>query len=153
MVSLPAFNLPVSEQPVVSRLVSTVSYPNLGITLDPVDPGLTPPISADEAYARCQCPHDTPVQDFRQELAYFSSNTPATIPAECVPSAQPMPSSCANTPAVPIYRHRLAWVFMWYEECISFGPAGPGPRTFTCLNVQPLDAATADESYSFSGGG
>jgi hypothetical protein len=64
-----------------------------------------------------------------------------------------MPASCASDPAVPVYQHRLAWVFTWYSPCLSFGPPGSLPSTpFTCLNVVPFDATTGDETYSFSGG-
>jgi hypothetical protein len=152
----PAVTEPSRSLPSVSRLAAVAGYPSMGITLNPVDPQLNPPISADGAYSRCQsCPHGESVQGFRQQLAYFSANTPATIPAACVPSGVPMPASCANDPGVPLYQHRLAWVFTWYSTCYSFGgPPGSSPSPpFTCLNVVPFDATTGDETYSFSGGG
>jgi hypothetical protein len=150
-----AVSEPFSPQPSVSRLAAAAGYPSMGFTLDPVSPQVNPPISASDAYLRCQgCPHGTPVQGFRQQLAYFSANTPATMPPACVPSGLPMPASCANDPAVPLYQHRLAWVFTWYSTCPSFGgPPGSSPSTpFTCLNVVPFDATTGEETYSFSGG-
>ena len=149
-----AVSEPLSSLPSVSRLAAVAGYPSMGITLTPVDPPLNPPISAGDAYLRCQrCPHGTSVPGFGQQLAYFSANTPATIPAICVPSGVPMPASCANDPAVPIYQHRLAWVFTWYSPCLSTGPPGSSPSTpFTCLNVVPFDATTGDETYTFSGG-
>ena len=150
----PAISEPFSFQPSVSRLAAVASYPGMGITLDPVNPQLTPTIAAADAYSRCQvCPHGPSVQGFRQQLAYFSANTPATIPAACVPQVVPMPTSCADAPAVPIYRHRLTWVFTWYSQCVATGPpGGTPPKAFTCLNVVPFDATTGDETYSFSGG-
>lgn len=150
-----AVSEPFSPQPFVSRLDAAAGYPSMGITLDPVSPQVNPPISAGDAYSRCQgCPHGTAVQGFRQQLAYFSANTPATMPAICVPSGVPMPAGCANDPAVPLYQHRLAWVFTWHSTCLSLGgPPGSSPSTsFTCLNVVPFDATTGDETYSFSGG-
>ena len=146
---------PFSLLPSVSRLDAVAGYVSMGITLDPVNPQLNPPISAGDAYALCEsCPHGTLTQGFRQQLAYFSANTPATIPAACVPSGVPMPASCANDPGVPIYQHRLAWVFTWYSPCLSLGgaPGGPPSKPFTCLNVVPFDATTGDETYTFSGG-
>jgi hypothetical protein len=146
---------PFKSLPSVSRLVTVAGYPSMGITLDPVDPQVNPPISASDAYARCQwCPHGTPLQGFGQQLAYFSAKTPATIPAACVPSGVPMPASCANDPGVPLHQHTLEWVFTWYSTCPSFGgPPGSSPsRPFTCLNVVPFDATTGDETYSLSGG-
>lgn len=146
---------PFRLEPLVSQLAGPVTYSTMGITLDPVDPRATPPISATGAYSRCSsCPHGTPEQGFRQQLAYFSANTPATMPAECVPQGAPLTSACMNPPTVPIYQHRLAWVFTWYEQCLVLGPVGqpPGP-SFSCLNVVPFDATTGDETYSFSGGG
>jgi hypothetical protein len=151
----PAVTEPFSSQPSVSRLAAAAGYLSMGITLDPVSPQVNPPISASDAYSRCQdCPHGTSVQGFRQQLAYFSAKSPATMPAACVPSGVPMPASCANDPAVPLYQHRLAWVFTWNSPCLSLGPPGSSPsRPFTCLNVVPFDATTGDETYSFSGGG
>lgn len=147
---------PFSLLPSVSRLAAVAGYVSMGITLDPVNPQLNPPISAGDAYALCEsCPHGTLTQGFRQQLAYFSASTPATIPAACVPSGVPMPASCANDPGVPIYQHRLAWVFTWYSPCLSLGgpPPGSSPsKHFTCLNVVPFDATTGDQTYTFSGG-
>jgi hypothetical protein len=149
-----AISEPFTLQPSVSRLVSVTNYLGIEITLEPVNAQLTPPISATDAYARCQmCPHDQPVQGFRQQLAYFSSRTPATMSAACVPQGAPLPSSCLNPATVPIYSHRLAWVFTWYSECLALGPVGSSrPSARTCLNVVPFDATNGDESYSFSGG-
>ena len=151
----PVVTEPFSSNPSVTRLAAVAAYPSMGVMLDPVNPQVSPPISAGDAYSRCQgCPHGTSVQGFRQQLAYFSANTPATIPATCVPQGVPMPASCANDPAVPLYQHRLAWVFTWYSPCIDLGgpPGGSPSKPFTCLNVIPFDASTGDETYSFSGG-
>ncbi len=152
--------------PPASRLASPRDYLS-DIHLTVVAPAVRPKVSAGTAFARAGYWYHpgTGSCGLTETLAYWSSDTPATIPPECVPPATlttpwAAPSNC---PSTPIYHHVLAWVFTWRSDCHSTGGpaplAGASPRPvpswppLACTSITFVDATTgAHSDYLMQGG-
>jgi hypothetical protein len=150
---------PESGPPPPSRLTSTRDYPAIQTTLTVVESTVQPKVSGGEAFARL--PYRLGAEDcaLNEFLAYWSSDTPATIAPDCQPhssSSTPWgaPFNCTST---PLYKHVLAWVFTWRTDCITSGPYNPGampPRPrLACTAITFVDADNGRPSDYLTTGG
>ena len=156
---------PASGPPPTSRLASRRDYPAIQTTLTVVESTVQPKVSGAKAFARL--PYRPGAEDcgLNEFLAYWSSDTPATISPDCQPHSSPnspwgAPLNCTST---PLYKHVLAWVFTWRTDCITLGPYNPGAGTepgtmpsrphLACTAITFVDADTGRPSDYLTTGG
>lgn len=147
-----------STPPAASRLAAPAEYTQIQVKLAMVGSTTQPRVSANDAYARMtDYKSDSAGCGITETLALWSSATPATMPADCVPPAihatpWAAPASCQLT---PLYTDVLAWVFTWRTDCLSSGGAylaGSTPRAmptsqrFACTAMAYVDATTGSLS-------
>lgn len=126
-----------SAPPVATRLTNAKDYSEIQTHLAVVGSTAQPKLSAQEAFARMTDYRADPDScGITETLAYWSSDTPATIPADCVPHATrtspwTAPSNCLST---PLYTRVLAWVFDWRTDCASAG----GPASLAGASARPM---------------
>lgn len=154
-----------SLPPVATRLATAASY--LDIHLTPVPPDVQPAITAGDAFDRMGYPFRPAAWNcgFTEFLAYWSADTPATMPPHCVPAATTnapwsAPGDCATL--TPRYQHVLAWVFTWHEDCLPSGgaPLAPGQTRppqptyapLSCRAITFVDATTGQAGFMAEGG-
>ena len=136
------------------RLSAPRDYPNLQTHLTPVEAAVQPTVSATLAFERVGYQSTTSSCGVSEQLAYWSSDTPALMPSECAGLyLSRVPASCKAASIKPIYRHVLAWVFMWRTDCgpISGPPLAPGqsrssPAGLSCTSITFVDATTGKRS-------
>jgi hypothetical protein len=152
--------------PVATRLTHPKDYPEIQTHLAAVESTTQPKVSALEAFARMTDYQGDPAScGITETLAYWSSDTPATIPADCAPPANiatpwAAPSNC---PSTPLYPRVFAWVFYWHTDCTSLGGpaplAGTSPRPMpswpphACSAITFVDADTSHRSDYLTTGG
>jgi hypothetical protein len=152
--------------PVATRLTYAKDYSEIQTHLAVVELTTQPKVSAREAFAHVTDYQDDPAScGITETLAYWSSDTPATIPADCVPHATrtspwTAPSNC---PFTPLYTRVLGWVFYWHTDCVSLGGppplAGTSPRPIpswpphACSAITFVDAVTGHPSDYLTTGG
>jgi len=156
---------PASGPPPTSRLASTRVYTAIQTTLTVVESTVQPKVSGGEAFARLTYRPGAEDCGLSEFLAYWSSDTPATISPDCQPHASlnsrwGAPLNCTST---PLYKHLLAWVFTWRTDCITFGRpspgAGPKPGPMPsrpqlgCTAITFVDADTGRPSAYLTTGG
>jgi hypothetical protein len=120
------------------RLASPKEYPQIQTLLTVVEPTTRPRVSALEAFARIPDYQTDPNScGLTEVLAYWSSETPADIPADCAPPANLTTpwAAPANCPSTSLYPHVLAWVFYWHTDCMLLG--GPAPLAGTTPRPMP----------------
>ncbi len=107
------------------RLSAPRDYSSHQIQLAVVEASVQPLVSAAQAFAQLGYQSTTNSCGLTEELAYWSSDTPATIASGCSgPDLSQMPEYCKTAPAKPFYQQVLAWVFTWHTDC--GGPGGSG---------------------------
>ena len=141
-----------SLPPQAGRLSAPKDYPNLQTHLTVVEASVQPTVSAATAFAHVGYQNTSSSCGVTQELAYWSSDTPARMPAECAgPDLSRVPAYCKSAAAKPIYQQVLAWVFTWRTDCGPvIGPPGripqqPPPR-LSCTLITFVDATTGIRS-------
>jgi hypothetical protein len=148
-----------SGPPAASRLGSPKDYPGMQIHLTVVAPTIEPKVTARAAFASLGYYLPGPSAcGLSQTLAYFSSDSPGTMPADCeVPATLTTPwAAPTDCPITPLYPHVLAWVFTWRSDCESTGgpaqPVGAPPHSaptlppLACTAITFVDAATGHRS-------
>src|ERR1039458_8860875 len=99
---------PASGPPPTSRLASRRDYPAIQTTLTVVESTVQPKVSGAKAFARL--PYRPGAEDcgLNEFLAYWSSDTPATISPDCQPHSSPnspwgAPLNCTSTRSTSTY--------------------------------------------------
>jgi hypothetical protein len=153
-----------SLPPRATRLAAAQTYSDIHLTI--VAANVQPRISARDAYAHLGYPYQPGPWNcgFTEFLADWSSDSPATMPADCVPNATQTPWSppadCADI--TPMYQHVLAWVFTWREDCMPVGGAPVGPAgsqppkpsypPMSCRGITFVDANSGQPGFTAEGG-
>ncbi len=139
------------------RLSAPRDYSSQQIQLAVVEASVQPTVSAAQAFAQVGYQSTTSSCGVKEELAYWSSDTPATMPTECAgPDLSRVPAYCKSATIKPIYQHILAWVFTWRSDCGPIlGPVPPpgqtpgsplAPARLSCTSITFVDATTGQRS-------
>jgi hypothetical protein len=139
------------------RLSAPRDYPNLQTHLTVVETSAQPTVSAAQAFAQVGYQSTSSSCGVTEELAYWTSDTPATMPTECAgPDLSRVPAYCKSASTKPIYQHVLAWVFTWRTDCGPvLGPVPPPgqtpgselvPARLSCTSITFVDATTGKRS-------